>query len=97
MNHNKNLDVAREAKAIVALVFRNGPIEDVHAGKPCSTCRGKQGYSRITDAEVKRIIQNAVNRLYRLLLLRDSDPAEYEAEIAFGIQYTASWDNPSDS
>ena len=26
---------ADQAKAIVALAFRNGPIEDVHAGIPC--------------------------------------------------------------
>jgi len=33
----KTLDteLAKEAKAIVALAFRNGPIEDVHAGKAC--------------------------------------------------------------
>ena len=28
-------ELAREAKAIFALAFRNGPIEDVHAGKVC--------------------------------------------------------------
>ena len=34
----KTLDaeLAKEAKAIVALAFRNGPIEDVHAGKVMS-------------------------------------------------------------
>ena len=26
-------DLVREAKAIVALAFRNGPIEDLHSGK----------------------------------------------------------------
>jgi hypothetical protein len=36
------LAVAREAKAIVALAFRNGPIEDVHAGKACPTCFGNE-------------------------------------------------------
>ena len=30
--------LAREAKAIVALAFRNGPIEKIHAGKECPTC-----------------------------------------------------------
>jgi hypothetical protein len=28
-----DLQLAAEAKSIVALAFRNGPIEDVHAGK----------------------------------------------------------------
>ena len=31
-------ELAAEAKSIVALAFRNGPIEDVHAGKECPTC-----------------------------------------------------------
>src|SRR5689334_17466824 len=34
-------ELVREAKAIVALAFRNGPIEDVHSGKDCPTCHGK--------------------------------------------------------
>jgi hypothetical protein len=31
--------VAREAKALVALAFRNGPIENIHAGKDYPTSR----------------------------------------------------------
>jgi len=31
--------LAREAKAIVALAFRNGPIESLHAGTPCPPAR----------------------------------------------------------
>jgi hypothetical protein len=53
--------LAREAKAIVALAFRNGPIEDVHAGKSCPTCDGKAGYSHITDGEMLRIMKSAVD------------------------------------
>jgi len=56
--------LAREAKAIVALAFRNGPIEDIHAGRPCPTCAGQAGYSRITDAGMKSIIKNAVDHVY---------------------------------
>jgi len=54
-------DLIREAKAIVVLAFRNGPIEDMHAGKTCPTCNGKAGYSRISDDEMKLIMKNAVN------------------------------------
>jgi hypothetical protein len=54
-----NRDLVREAKAIVVLAFRNGPIEDLHAGKPCPACEGKAGYSRISDAEMKVIMKNA--------------------------------------
>lgn len=38
--------LAREAKAIVALAFRNGPIEEIHAGRDCPTCTGRSGWFR---------------------------------------------------
>ncbi len=66
--------LAREVKAIVALAFRNGPIEDLHAGKPCPICTGRAGYQRISDTEMKRIMQNAVDRLYWFLRLKTEDP-----------------------
>jgi len=87
-------DLVREVKAIVALAFRNGPIEDLHAGKPCPACEGKTGYSRISDAEMKVIMKNAVNRLYKLLRLKIEDPERYEREIALGERYTTNWDDP---
>ena len=86
--------LAREAKAIVALAFRNGPIEDIHAGKPCPTCRGKQGYSRLTDADIKLIMKNAVDHVYKLLWLRERKSQEYEAQIKFADSYPTSWDDP---
>jgi len=87
-------DFAREAKAIVALAFRNGPIEDLHAGEPCPTCAGKDGFSRISGAEMKLIMKNAVNRVYALLQLKASDPDGYSRQIAFGELYSAAWDDP---
>jgi hypothetical protein len=87
-------DLAREAKAIVGLAFRNGPIEDLHAGKPCSACQDKDGYSRISDAEMKLIMKNAVNRVYTLLRLKADDPESYERQIAYGNRCTAKWDEP---
>lgn len=59
-------DFIREAKAIVVLAFRNGPIEDLHTGKTCPSCGGQTGYSRISDDEMKLIMKNAVNHVYRL-------------------------------
>jgi hypothetical protein len=88
--------LAREAKAIVALAFRNGPIENGHAGKTCPVCDGQPEYSRITDEEMKCIMKSAVDCLYRLLLLRDHDAGRYRAEIDFGSQYTATWDDPAE-
>jgi hypothetical protein len=46
-------DLAEEAKALVALAFRNGPIEDLHAGKPCTVCTDRSEVSHISDDEMK--------------------------------------------
>ena len=54
-------DLAEEAKALVALAFRNGPIEDLHAGRPCTVCSGNQEISHISDEEMKAIMKSAVN------------------------------------
>jgi hypothetical protein len=87
-------ELAREAKAIVAIAFRNGPIENMHAGTPCTACAGKPRISRISDAEMKLIMKNAVNCVYRLLRLKTSDPDRYAREIAFGEHCAANWDEP---
>lgn len=86
--------IATEAKAIVALAFRNGPIEDIHAGQPCPTCTGCHGFSRISDEEMKVIMKNAVDHVYELLVLKAENPEEYESKIRFGERYTARWDDP---
>lgn len=87
-------DLVREAKAIVALAFRNGPIEDLHAGKLCTACEGKAGYSRISETEMKLIMKNAVNHVYKLLRLKADDPEGYERQLAYGERCTLSWDEP---
>ena len=87
-------ELAREAKAIVALAFRNGPIEDLHAGEPCPACAGTTGYSRISDPEMKHIMKNAVNRVYALLRLKAGDPDGYARQMAFGERCAANWDDP---
>jgi hypothetical protein len=86
--------VAREAKTLVALAFRNGPIEDVHAGKVCPTCDGKPEYSHITQDEMRLIMKAAVDRMHTFLLLKENDKAAYEALLTFGARYTTAWDEP---
>jgi hypothetical protein len=88
--------LAREAKAIVALAFRNGPIEDLHAGKACPTCQGQAGVSRVSDADIKKIMKNPVDHVYALLCLRTENPVEYELRIKLGEGYTARWDEPKE-
>ena len=86
--------LAAEAKSFVAVAFRNGPIEDVHAGKECPNCAGKSEYSHITQAEMKNMIKQAVDTVYKLLWLKQNDPEKYDATLELGSRYTRSWDEP---
>ena len=86
--------LAIEAKAMVALAFRNGPIEGLHAGKPCAACAGRQEISHISDQEMKAMMKSAVDTLYRLLWQRENDPAAYLENLALGERYTMQWDDP---
>jgi len=86
--------LAIEAKAITALAFRNGPIEDLHAGKTCVVCAGRPEFSHVSDEEMKRIMKAAVNAMYRLLWQRDHDPEAYLKSLAFGERHTQKWGDP---
>lgn len=89
--------LAEEAKSIVALAFRNGPIEDVHAGIECQHCAGKTVYSHITQGEMKAIMKNAVNKVYSLLWIRAHCPEVFLPVVKAGSLYTSSWDPPENS
>ena len=87
----------REAKALVALAFRNGPIEDLHAGAPCAACQGRRGVSRISDAEMAAIMRNTVDRLFRPLRMREEDPEGCWRQMRYGARCAAAWDEPDGS
>ena len=86
--------LALEARMIVALAFRNGPIEALHAGKPCPTCSVDSTYSRISDEEMKGILTAAVNSVYSLLWKKDNDSEAYAKSLVLGARYTQRWDDP---
>ena len=86
--------LALEAKVIAALAFRNGPLEDLHAGRMCPHCAGNPEYSRITDVEMKELMQSAVNQVYRLLWQRENDAEGYAKSLTLGKRYTRAWDDP---
>lgn len=94
MTMKLDADLASEVKALVALAFRSGPIEDVHAGVRCALCSGNPAISHITDEEMKAIMKSAVDSLYRLLWQRDADPVAYKEAIAHGRRHTLNWDDP---
>jgi len=87
-------DLADEAKAMVVLAFRNGPIEALHAGVHCAACSGKAEVSHISDEEMKTIMKSAVDTLYRLLWQRDCDPVAYNEKLLLGRRFTLRWDDP---
>jgi hypothetical protein len=89
-----NPRLAAEAKAIVALAFRNGPMEDIHAGESCPTCCSDPSYSRISDKEIKLIMKNAVDRVYSLLWMKQNKPIAYAASLELGCRYSTAWDDP---
>lgn len=89
--------LAEEAKTIVALAFRNGPIEDVHAGIECERCAGKSEYSHITQNEMKQIMKFAVNKVYALLWIRSHAPEVFLPVIKAGALYASAWDPPENS
>jgi hypothetical protein len=77
----------------VLLAFRNGPIEDVHAGRArCPGCKR----SGITDAEMKQINKVAVNRVWMLLKMRERNPLLYRASVLYGSGTTSHWDPPEE-
>lgn len=94
MNSKVDSALALDAKTIVALAFRNGPIEELHAGQLCPTCSADSGYSRISDGEMKGIMKAAVNKVYSLLWQREHDSEAYAKSLVLGARYTERWDDP---
>jgi hypothetical protein len=81
-----------EANSLVASAFRNGPIEDLHAGKH-STLLEDASLSRITDDEMKTIMLAACRQLAKLLEMKENDPvAYYEKIIPYGRSYCRLWE-----
>jgi hypothetical protein len=84
--------VRDEANAIVAFAFRNGPIEDLHAGK-YSDLLSDSSLSRITDAEMKALMINACQKMEELLRLKESNPDEYVRFIgSYNWRYCRRWE-----
>ena len=87
-------DLAKEAKSIAIHAFRNGPIEDIHAGTNCPRCAGREKYSHITDCEMKLLNKTFVNRVYTLLWLKTHEPEKYKAVVELGALFASGWDEP---
>lgn len=78
-----------EANAITCWAFRNGVIEDLHAGN-YSELLEDSSLSRITDAEMKKLMVESSAKMAKILELRDNDRDQYRKQIVFFVQYTTS-------
>ncbi len=79
-----------QANVLTLLAFRNGPIEDLHAGK-YSPLLENQDLSRITDQEMKTLMIDASAKLAELLALRDSDPDDFARLLAVNWRQVRNW------
>jgi hypothetical protein len=81
-----------EANAIVAWAFRNGPLEDLHAGQFSELLQDKK-YSRITDEEMKQLMLYACEQVELLLRLKQDNPREYDLQIkSYAFRNCRRWD-----
>lgn len=74
-----------EANAIAAYAIRNGPIEELHAGKRSKLLLDKE-LSRITQEEMKTIMISASQKIEMLLRMKEQDPEKYH-KIIMGYNY----------
>lgn len=99
---------ARLAKALAALCVRHTVLEDIHAGKPVVSRTGDyrdvklvtpsgeipwNEVSRITQAEMKTLMKQVVNKLYTVLMSLEDEEAMYLL-FSHGQDYTYNWDEP---
>jgi len=98
------------AKAIAVTCVRNGFLEDLHAGKVPISQAGDYSdvtlvtpertilwneLSRLDDGEMKRLMQEIVNKLYTVF--RNLENPEFmSALLAWGNMNTAKWDKPKE-
>ena len=81
-----------EANALTCCAFRNGYIEELHAGKH-SELLEKPELSRITDAEMKKLMIGASTKLAELLTIKEADPDKYWRLIEhFNEAYCRRWE-----
>jgi len=89
---NQPLTIREEANALTCCAFRNGYIEELHAGKH-SALLEQPGLSRITDAEMQKLMIGASAKLAELLAMKETDPDEYWRQLSyFDKNYCGHWE-----
>ena len=89
---NQPLTIREEANALTCCAFRNGYIEELHAGKH-SALLEQPWLSRITDAEMQKLMIGASAKLAELLAMKETDPDEYWRQLSyFDKNYCGHWE-----
>ena len=89
---DRPLTIREEANALTCCAFRNGYIEELHAGKH-SELLEKPELSRITDAEMKKLMIGASSKLAELLAMKETNPDEYWRQLTFfNKSYCGHWE-----
>jgi len=88
---------AQLAKAFTLMAFRNGPLEDIHAGKTCPVCAGDEDYSHLSQEDMKALMRHGVEIMYTLLRIRDEAPKTFVALVGNALAVTTEWDDPTDA
>ena len=84
--------VREEANALTCCAFRNGYIEELHAGKHSPLLENPE-FSRITDAEMKQLMIRASAKLAELLAMKETDPEKYWKLVkSFNEKYCGRWE-----
>ncbi|OQA89178.1 MAG: hypothetical protein BWY28_01216 [bacterium ADurb.Bin236] len=94
MNMNEHIEKAfdsemtcrEEANAIVAHVFRNGFLEDLHAGIVEEKFLDPK-YSRLTNNEMKKLMIECCEKMENLLRLRKENPQAYTDLLKLNYQF----------
>lgn len=84
----------RLAKALSIAIYRNGKIEDIHAGDYDGPC----DFKGIPDSCMKELNMDICNKMYTMLyLLTSSDKEDLQMarrDIFFSELYAIEWDDP---
>ena len=91
MERTRKWTIREEANAITVWAFRNGFIEELHAGKH-SELLEQPGLSRITDEEMKKLNIGISTKIAEILALRDANPGEYERKIDHFLRHCRYWE-----
>ena len=86
-----------EANALIHQCLRVGFIEDLHAGKE-SKILDNEGYSRITNKEMKKLMIETSAKLADFLEQKEKNPDKYNQIInSITLMYTHDWETATES